>query len=66
MLKKALLILTLFLTGCSTTIVYAPKYNYNIAEGQSIIEAFQENKGSDLEGNRASQESQGDLTLPLK
>ncbi len=49
-MKKILLPFVLLFTGCSVTIVYAPKDNYNIAHGS--INSNQENQGSDLKDNQ--------------
>jgi uncharacterized protein YceK len=64
-MKKILLPFILLLTGCSTTIVYAPKYNYNISQHGSSIQSDQKNHGSDLKDNQAGQDSAADIRLPI-
>ena len=64
-MKKLLVLTLLFLTGCSTTIVYAPKYNYNISQHGSSIQSDQKNHGSDLKDNQASQDAKADIDLPI-
>lgn len=67
-MKKLLLLLILIVcTGCSTTIVYSPKEISVFTDNGSTVEAVSENKGSDLSGSSAKQDSSGglDATLPI-
>lgn len=64
-MKKLLLIfLTILLTGCSTTIVWAPKYVEIKGQNQDI-EIDAEFKGSDIEDLKANQKADGKLEIPL-
>ena len=53
--------------GCSTTIVYSPKEIIHYSDNGASINSTSENKGSDLSGSSANQDSSGglDATLPL-
>jgi hypothetical protein len=67
-MKKLLVLLILIMcVGCSTTIVYSPKEIIHYSDNGASINSTSENKGSDLSGSSANQDSSGglDATLPL-
>jgi hypothetical protein len=56
-MKNLILTSALFLSGCSTTIIYAPKTIKVYGNGNKI-----ELKGSDLKENELKQASEGRMT----
>jgi hypothetical protein len=67
MKKLSALLIIILCSGCSTTIVYSPKEIIHYSDNGSVIESTNENKGSDLSGSTAKQDSSGglDAELPL-
>ncbi len=62
MRRPLILIASLLTSGCSTTIVYSPKYI--IVEDSKEVGVDADITGSDLRDAEAKQESDGDFKIP--